>query len=111
MSAVVNLEVHRASLIGATKATESDREVEEPLEILVEGRNLAITMRTPGHDAQGFWSAGFLFHGGAAEVGGADSGDIGNGNQVNLKLERLTDGYDRPSGPPFCRDLRLRGLW
>lgn len=58
---------------GATRGGRDSVAVEEPLEIRVDGETVAITMRTPGHDAD--LALGFLFSegiiGGAAEVGSA----------------------------------------
>lgn len=58
---------------GATRDGRDAVAVEEPLEIRVDGETVAITMRTPGHDAD--LALGFLFSegiiGGAAEVGSA----------------------------------------
>ena len=56
---------------GASVSTEQDLvAVEEPLEIVVNGRNLAVTMRTPGHDRE--LAAGFLL----------TEGIIQNGSQI-----------------------------
>jgi FdhD protein len=44
--------------MGATAEERDDLAVEEPLEIRVEGRPVAVTMRTPGHDEE--LAAGFL---------------------------------------------------
>jgi FdhD protein len=58
--------------------------VEEPIQILVGHRNLSITMRTPGNDAE--LAAGFLFTEGlvhrATDIDGFECGD----NSVNVTL-------------------------
>jgi len=55
---VVRRRVTRVSLDGGSRSTEDDVAAEEPLEIRVGGRPLAVTMRTPGHDVE--LAAGFL---------------------------------------------------
>jgi FdhD protein len=55
---ILTVPVHKH--VGDTQHKEQDLvAVEEPLEIVVNGRNLAITMRTPGNDDE--LAAGFLF--------------------------------------------------
>jgi FdhD protein len=71
--------------------------VEEPLEILVGGRNLAITMRTPGHDAE--LAAGFLFTEGLLKTADQIRSITEAENQVSLEL---TD----PADPLFERQDR-----
>jgi FdhD protein len=58
---VVPVPVHRSTALGQVRAeTELDLvAVEEPLQIQVNGEDLAITMRTPGHDRD--LAAGFLY--------------------------------------------------
>jgi FdhD protein len=56
--AFLNLPVDRVDRRGVSQAFDPIA-VEEPLEIVVGGRNLAITMRTPGNDGE--LAAGFLF--------------------------------------------------
>ena len=63
---------------------------EEPLEIRVEGRSLAVVMRTPGHDRE--LAAGFLLTEGVIKSA-KDFFDIatcveGNGNAVDVALAR-----------------------
>ena len=48
----------RVTPAGGGTAREDDVAAEEPLEIRVAGRGLAVTMRTPGHDRE--LAAGFL---------------------------------------------------
>ncbi len=75
---------------GGTQQTEQDLiAVEEPLEILVNGRNLSITMRTPGHDEE--LAVGFLFTEGLItsrkQILGVETGE----NRVNLLLDSTLD--------------------
>ena len=69
-------EVHVHGAVASVHGPDLEDEVavEEPLEIRVDGRALAITMRTPGHDSE--LALGFLFG------------------------EGLIDASPRPAGPP-----------
>lgn len=81
MSSFASLNVVRYGAEGETDQVV----VEEPLEILVNGRNFSITMRTPGNDEE--LASGFLFTEGViksvAEIQSID----GAGNQVNVELD------------------------
>ena len=57
-SSIANRSVLRWQAGSATKRVTDALAVEEPLEIRVETRSVAVTMRTPGHDAE--LAAGFL---------------------------------------------------
>ncbi|PJI94077.1 formate dehydrogenase accessory sulfurtransferase FdhD [Luteimicrobium subarcticum] len=74
---------------------------EEPLEIRVGGRRLAVTMRTPGHDIE--LATGYLVAegvvGGAADVATAQvcAGTPGEPNMYNVVDVRLAAGVPGPS--------------
>lgn len=57
MSATRQLALHRFEA-GVWRETPDDLAVEEPMEIRIEGRSIAVVMRTPGHDRE--LAAGFL---------------------------------------------------
>src|SRR6185312_6681789 len=82
MSSVVSLPIHRKDFSGG-KPVNDFVAVEEPLEILVGGRNLAITMRTPGNDAE--LAAGFLFTEGLLKTQDQIRSIAESGNQVNVE--------------------------
>lgn len=80
---------------GAVSEERDDLAVEEPLEIRVAGRPVAVTMRTPGHDAE--LAAGFLLTEGviarredivAIHPARAKRGEGGESNIVDVTLAR-----------------------
>ncbi len=73
---------------GEPAAAEQDLvAVEEPLEIVVNGRNVAITMRTPGHDPE--LAAGFLFTEGILRE--PPQVIENTGNRVEIRCDAATD--------------------
>jgi FdhD protein len=77
-----------ASLAVARYGTEGETDqvvVEEPLEILVNGRNLSVTMRTPGHDEE--LAAGFLLTEGIIRGAGQIRSIAGAGNRIEVELD------------------------
>lgn len=82
--------------------------VEEPLEIRVGGRSLAVTMRTPGHDVE--LAAGFLVSEGVISRGEQFAsarfcaGDAGVGNTYNVLDVTLAPGV-APPAPELAREF------
>lgn len=56
--AIAEVHVRKVSLAGGVREVDDVTAREEPLEIRVEGRSVAVVMRTPGHDEE--LAAGFL---------------------------------------------------
>jgi FdhD protein len=85
---IVTVPIHKA-LGDSISSTQDLLAVEEPLQIRVNGRDLSITMRTPGHDRE--LAAGFLFTEGILktreDVLSIDSGE----NSVMLTLAEGVD--------------------
>ena len=67
--------------------------VEEPLEIVVNGRNLAVTMRTPGHDRE--LAVGFLFTEGILQNRSQIEAISNQTNRVELTIDAPADFEER----------------
>jgi FdhD protein len=86
---IVSVPIHKARGGDSIAPAQDLLAVEEPLAIRVNGRDLSITMRTPGHDRE--LAAGFLFTEGIlktpADVVSIESGE----NSVSLTLAEGVD--------------------
>jgi len=86
---IVTVPIHKAFRGDSIAPAQDLLAVEEPLQIRVNGRDLSITMRTPGHDRE--LAAGFLFTEGIlktrADLLSVDSGE-------NSVLLTLAEGVD-----------------
>src|SRR5579875_2864367 len=83
-SGAVSMTIQRVER-GAARAAEDVLAVEEPLEISIGGRNVSITMRTPGNDEE--LAVGFLFSEGILrDRGQVSQVAITGDNQVNVSL-------------------------
>ena len=102
---------------GAGGATEQDLvAVEDPLQIRLNGRDVAITMRTPGHDRE--LAAGFLFTEGilrsreelADVVVGENSVDVATRPGVEIDFERLERHSFLSSSCGVCGKTSIEAL-
>jgi FdhD protein len=93
---IVTMPIHKARGGDSISPSQDLLAVEEPLQIRVNGRDLSVTMRTPGHDGE--LAAGFLFTEGIlkarADVIGIECGE----NSVSLAL---ADGVDAGASRNF----------
>jgi FdhD protein len=86
---IVTMPIHKALGGDPMLPTQDLLAVEEPLQIRVNGRDLSITMRTPGHDRE--LAAGFLFTEGVLKTGSDVLAIACAENSVELTL---ADGVD-----------------
>ncbi len=86
--------------------------VEEPLEILVNGRHLSVTMRTPGHDEE--LAAGFLFTEGLIRSRGEIRSIAGAGNRIEIQLDHeaeIAPRFTMTSACGVCGKTSLKELY
>jgi FdhD protein len=93
---IVTVPIHRALGADSIAPAEDLLAVEEPLQIRVNGRDLSITMRTPGHDLE--LAAGFLFTEGILKTRDDLIAMEGHENSVSLTL---ADGVDSGTARNF----------
>jgi FdhD protein len=91
---------------GAPSSEQAWLAVEEPLEIRLRGRNVAITMRTPGNDEE--LAAGFLFTEGILQTAGQVSGIAAELNVVKVALADDTGIDFERLRPAFLHKFELR---
>jgi len=103
---------------GAGAATEQDLiAVEEPLQIRINNRDLAITMRTPGHDQE--LAVGYLFSEGIVcsrdEIASVDASienyvDVATSTALDVDFERLERHSFLSSSCGVCGKTSIEGL-
>jgi FdhD protein len=86
---IVTMPIHKARAGDSISPAQDLLAVEEPLQIRVKGRDLSITMRTPGHDAE--LAAGFLYTEGVLKTRSDVTGVECAENSVNLTLAEGVD--------------------
>lgn len=97
--AMAAVQVHKVSMTGSVSDVGDVTAREEPLEIRVEGRSVAVVMRTPGHDEE--LAAGFLVSEGVVqrprdilEVSQCPSTNNKHGNIVDVLLGGAVVNWD-----------------
>ena len=97
--AMAAVHVHKVNTAGGTSEVSDVTACEEPLEIRVEGRSVAVVMRTPGHDEE--LAAGFLVSEGVVqgprdilEVSQCPSTNNKHGNIVDVLLGGAVVNWD-----------------
>jgi FdhD protein len=93
---IVTMPIHKARDGDSILPAQDLLAVEEPLQIRVNGRDLSITMRTPGHDGE--LAAGFLFTEGIVKTRADVRGIECEENSVSLTL---ADGLDAGASRNF----------
>jgi FdhD protein len=102
---------------GAAASAQDLVAVEEPLQIRLDGRDIAITMRTPGHDRE--LAAGFLFTEGilrqASQISGITADEKGGvnvqvGEGVQIDVERLARNFYVTSSCGVCGKASIDAL-
>jgi FdhD protein len=120
--ATVHSDVLRYSVTGSPKPHSDLLAREEPLEIRVRGRSIAVTMRTPGHDRE--LAAGFLFTEGLirrldeiVEIGPCLQGDAPENTlnvflapAVEVDFERLTRHVFATSSCGLCGKASIEAV-
>jgi FdhD protein len=86
---MTEVHVHGAHATVSAPGLEDEVAVEEPLEIRVDGRALAVTMRTPGHDDE--LAIGFLRSEGIRAVAAHPTADLA-ANTIVVEVEGGFDG-------------------
>jgi FdhD protein len=89
---IITVPIRKIEATGAT-AEQDLLAVEEPLEIVVNGRNLAVTMRTPGHDRE--LAVGFLWTEGIVRKRTQIASISTENNRVIFDLEGSADFAER----------------
>jgi len=113
---IITVPIHRVEA-GAAASAQDLVAVEEPLQIRLDGRDIAITMRTPGHDRE--LAAGFLFTEGilrqasqisriTADEKGALNVQLAEGAQIDL--ERLARNFCVTSSCGVCGKASIDAL-
>jgi FdhD protein len=113
---ILTVPIHQVNEVTDTPAQDLVA-VEEPLQIRLAGRDIAITMRTPGHDRE--LAAGFLFTEGvlqqASQISGITADDKGALNVrlaegVQIDPERLARNFYVTSSCGVCGKASIDAL-